>query len=74
MPALGSNVNMIQKWLGGYPKTVHIVLFQIHCPLQKVYTTFFLMANITVCLHFNKYLATFLATNVKIKLYVADNL
>ncbi len=34
----------------------------------------FLCIHSTVSLHFNNYVATFLAANVKIKLYLADKL
>ncbi len=48
----------------------------VHTNLEIYWTAVveLLCTHSTVSLHFNNYVATFLATNVKIKLYLADKL
>ncbi len=55
---------------------MHCTATIVHTNLEMSWTSVveLLCIHSTVSLHFNNYVATFLAANVRIKLYVADKL
>ncbi len=55
---------------------MHCTATVVHTRLETYWTAVmeFFCIHSTISLHFNNYVATFLATNVKIKLYLANKL